>query len=352
MSQWHVNSQANNTKRLAYISCPHLIDVLPKLCGEKLIILRPHWHFAKNCVVKNLLFCAHIDWCFAKIVRWKTCYFVPTLIDVLPKLWCEKLVILCPHWLMFCQSCDVKNLLFCAHVDWCFAKIVRWKTCYFVPTLIDGLPKLWGEKLVILCPHWLMFCQSCDVKNLLFRAHVDWCFAKIVRWNTCYFVPTLIDVLPKFCGEKLVILPSQNKQTRGEANLQFGSSQSKFLWQQSTDEWQTNLLAKIRKWLAYILDDIVDVKLCCLHLYNTRDCTKRGVKSTVYNTSGRIRRIIHCVLACSLARSLPAITVSRCACKKMCMGCLSAVVAAAGDLMMMMMMMDVVGVAHLFVWCC
>jgi hypothetical protein len=34
------------------------------------------------------------------------------------------------------------------------------------------------------------------------------------------------------------------------------------------------------------------------------------------------------------------------------MGCLSAVVAAAGDLMMMMMMMDVVGVAHLFVWCC
>jgi hypothetical protein len=34
-------------------------------------------------------------------------------------------------------------------------------------------------------------------------------------------------------------------------------------------------------------------------------------------------------------------------------GCFSSVV-VAGDLMMMMMMMlmDVVGVAHLFVWCC
>jgi hypothetical protein len=58
------------------------------------------------------------------------------------------------------------------------------------------------------------------------------------------------------------------------------------------------------------------------------------------------------VLALS-ARSLAAITVSRCACKKMCVGCFSSVV-VAGDLMMMMMMMlmDVVGVAHLFVWCC
>jgi hypothetical protein len=37
----------------------------------------------------------------------------------------------------------------------------------------------------------------------------------------------------------------------------------------------------------------------------------------------------------------------------MCVGCFSSVV-VAGDLMMMMtmMMMDVVGVAHLFVWCC
>ncbi len=96
----------------------------------------------------------------------------------------------------------------------------------------------------------------------------------------------------------------------------------------------------------------MDVKLCCLQLYNTRDCTKRGVKSTVYNTSGRIRRIIHRVLAYSLARSLAAITVSRCTCKKMCMGCFSAVVAAGDLMMMMMMMMDVVGVAHLFAWCC
>ncbi len=97
----------------------------------------------------------------------------------------------------------------------------------------------------------------------------------------------------------------------------------------------------------------MDVKLCCLHLYNTKDCTKRGVKYTVYNTSGRIHRIIHCVLAL-FACSLAAITVSRCACKKMCVGCFSSVV-VAGDLMMMMMMMmlmDVVGVAHLFVWCC
>jgi hypothetical protein len=37
----------------------------------------------------------------------------------------------------------------------------------------------------------------------------------------------------------------------------------------------------------------------------------------------------------------------------MCVGYFSSVV-VAGDLMMMMtmMMMDVVGVAHLFVWCC
>jgi len=145
------------------------------------------------------------------------------------------------------------------------------------------------------------------MKNLLFCAHIDWGFAKIVWWKTCYFVSTLIDVLPKLWGKKLVILPSQNKWAKDEANLQFASSQSKlFLWQQRTDEWQTNLLAKIHKWLAYILDDIVDDKLYCLHLYNTRDCTKRGVKSTVYNTIGRLRRIIHCVLACLLARlSLP-----------------------------------------------
>jgi hypothetical protein len=34
------------------------------------------------------------------------------------------------------------------------------------------------------------------------------------------------------------------------------------------------------------------------------------------------------------------------------MGCFSAVVAAGDLMMMMMMMMDVVGVAHLFAWCC
>jgi hypothetical protein len=31
--------------------------------------------------------------------------------------------------------------------------------------------------------------------------------------------------LPKLCGEKLVILPSQNKRARGEANLQYASNQ-------------------------------------------------------------------------------------------------------------------------------
>jgi len=152
--------------------CPHWLTFCQSCVVKNLLFLCPHWHeFCQNCVMKNLLLCAHIGWCFAKIVRWKTCYFVPTLIDVLPKFCGEKLVSLCPHWMMFCQNFVVKNLLVCAHIGWCFAKILWWKTCYFVPTLIDVLPKkLWGEKLVILWPHWLTFCQ-------------------------------------KNCGEKLVILP-------------------------------------------------------------------------------------------------------------------------------------------------
>jgi hypothetical protein len=102
--------QKQTTQAISLHIVPTCIDILPKLCGEKLIILCPHWHFAK-------------------IVWWKTYYFVPILIDVLPKLCDEKLVSSCPHWLMFCQNCVMKNLLVRAHIDWCFAKIVWWKTC-------------------------------------------------------------------------------------------------------------------------------------------------------------------------------------------------------------------------------
>lgn len=155
---------------------------------------------------------------------------------------CDKKLVVCPHKTneqgeVNFQPISTYLEFLLTICEWANDKLIHKQTTqgislHIVPTLIDVLPKLCDEKLVIVCPHWLMFCQNCEVKNLLFCAYIDWGFANF------FVVKNLLFCLHKTSGQEV------------KRSLQFASSQSKFLWQQRTGEWQTNLQAKIRKWLA------------------------------------------------------------------------------------------------------